>query len=119
MSDAMSLHDLRAAFHQYRVDGATSHRELRKLRLRLADAEDDLRRANAEAWRTVEGRNASEREANVAEETREEKDAVTRAQIEVDYGKGIIRQRDNDVSTLQTEAKLAEIEFRLLGRGEA
>lgn len=117
MSDGHSIHELRGELRAYRTDGALAHVEVRRLRTKLAEAQHHLRIANARAWRVVEGRNAPEREAAVADATDEERSAVALAEIAVDHGKALIRQRDNDVSTIQTEAKLAEIEFRLAGTG--
>lgn len=91
--------------------------ELKKLRVKQAEARQALRNARARARAAAPKLSDKARAEYVDDATADDIYLVELAEIEVKYGADMVEERRSERSSLQTRAKLAIEAMRLAGYG--
>jgi hypothetical protein len=121
LDEAFNLVDIARNLRRLESTGGRAALELKKLRVKQAEARKALRIARADARdlarQGATSRSDKARAEFVEDETDEAQYLAELADIEVKYGADMVEERRSERSSLQTRAKLAIEAMRLAGFG--
>jgi hypothetical protein len=120
--DPHSLIGIRQRLAGLRTSGWIVHKKVKRYAFHVAKAESELRVAKANAMSEACARQpkygtVGERDEAIVLKVETKQKQLDRAKIRLQYAKDIVRERESERSSLQTEAKLIVEEMRLSGFG--
>ena|SRR5881628_7850 len=117
IDEAFNLVDIARNLQRLESTGGRAALELKKLRVKHAEAKKALREAKARVRASAPRMSDKTRIEYVDDHTNDDQYAVELADIEVKYGADMVEERRSERSSLQTRAKLAIEAMRLAGFG--
>jgi hypothetical protein len=115
--EAFNLVDIARNLQRLESTGGRAALELKKLRVKQAEARKALREAKARVRASAPKMSDKARIEYVDDHTGEDQYLAELAEIEVKYGADMVEERRSERSSLQTRAKLAIEAMRLSGYG--
>jgi hypothetical protein len=115
--EAFNLVDIARNLKRLESTGGRAALELKKLRVKQAEARKALRDARASVRASAPRMSDKARAEWVDDHTGEDQYLAELAEIEVKYGADMVEERRSERSSLQTRAKLAIEAMRLSGYG--
>lgn len=118
LDEAFNLVDIARNLQRLESTGGRAALELKKLRVKHAEARKALRNARAHVRATAPAKLSDKARAEFVDDaTNEDQYAAELADIEVRFGADMVEERRSERSSLQTRAKLAIEAMRLAGYG--
>ncbi|WP_280320130.1 hypothetical protein [Nocardia wallacei] len=117
LDEAFNLIDIARNLQRLEATGGRAALELKKLRVKQAEARKALREAKARVRASAPRMSDKARVEYVEDHTSEIQYQAELAEIEVKYGADMVEERRSERSSLQTRAKLAIEAMRLAGMG--
>lgn len=117
LDEAFNLVEIARGLRRLESTGGRAALELKKLRVKQADARKALREAKARVRASAPRMSDKARIEYVDDHTNEDQYLAELAEIEVKYGADMVEERRSERSSLQTRGKLATEAMRLAGYG--